>query len=97
MNDAAVHFFEAKYTTAVKGLPHSKQLAFNRDVINPHDGHILCDRNPVICGFCLRIRYSSRIANTTISRTKEILVTVIKATLLLENSASTELVAQGAC
>jgi hypothetical protein len=29
--------------TAEKGLPHSKQLAFDRDVINPHDGHILCD------------------------------------------------------
>jgi hypothetical protein len=24
-------------------LPHSKQCAFNRDVINPQDGHILCD------------------------------------------------------
>jgi hypothetical protein len=30
-------------TTAVTGLPHSKQLAFNRDVINPQNGHILCD------------------------------------------------------
>jgi hypothetical protein len=43
VNKAAVHFFEVEYTTAVKGLPHSKQLAFNRDVINPQDGHILCD------------------------------------------------------
>ena len=42
-NEAAGHFFEIEYTTAVKGLPHSKQLAFNRDVINPQDGHILCD------------------------------------------------------
>jgi hypothetical protein len=42
-NEAAGHFFEVEYTTAVKGLPHSKQLAFNRDVINPQDGHILCD------------------------------------------------------
>jgi hypothetical protein len=24
-------------------LPHSKQRAFSRDVINPQDGHILCD------------------------------------------------------
>jgi hypothetical protein len=39
----AGHFFEVEYTTAVKGLPHSKPLAFNRDVINPQDGHILCD------------------------------------------------------
>jgi hypothetical protein len=42
-NEAAVHFFEVEYTTAVKGLPHSKQLAFSRDVINPQDGQILCD------------------------------------------------------
>jgi hypothetical protein len=42
-NEAAAHFFEVEYTTAVKGLPHSKQLAFNRDVIKPQDGHILCD------------------------------------------------------
>jgi hypothetical protein len=42
-NDAAVHFFEIEYTTAVNGLPHSRQLAFNRDVIKPQDGHILCN------------------------------------------------------
>jgi len=27
--------------TAVRDWPHSKQQAFNRDVINPQDGHIL--------------------------------------------------------
>jgi hypothetical protein len=43
VNKAAIHFFEVEYTTAVKGLPHSKQRAFSRDVINPQDGHILCD------------------------------------------------------
>jgi hypothetical protein len=43
VDTAAVHFFDVEYTTAVKGLPHSRQLAFNRDVINPQDGHILCD------------------------------------------------------
>jgi hypothetical protein len=43
VNNAAVHFFEVEDTTAVKGLPHSKQRAFSRDVINPQDGHILCD------------------------------------------------------
>jgi hypothetical protein len=43
VSEAAVHFFDVEYTTAVKGLPHSKQLAFNRDVINPQAGHILCD------------------------------------------------------
>jgi hypothetical protein len=41
---------------AAKNLPHSKQCAFNRDVINPQDGHILCDPNPATCGFRLRIR-----------------------------------------
>src|SRR3981081_689366 len=38
----AVHFLDVHYTTAVKGLPHSKQRAFSRDVINPQDGHIVC-------------------------------------------------------
>jgi hypothetical protein len=42
-NRSAVHFFEVEYTTAVKGLPHSKQFAFNRDVISPQFGHIRCD------------------------------------------------------
>jgi len=78
---AEVHFFEVEYTTAVKGLPHSKQLAFKRDVINPQDGHILCDPYPATCGFTLRIQWSSRIVNSTISRPKEILVAFIKATL----------------
>jgi hypothetical protein len=27
------------------------QEAFNRGVIKPHDGHILCDLIPAICGF----------------------------------------------
>jgi hypothetical protein len=42
VDSGAVHFFEVEYTTE-SGLPHSKQRAFNRDVINPQDGHILCD------------------------------------------------------
>jgi hypothetical protein len=53
-------------------------------VINPQDGHILCDRNPMLCGFSLRIRLSSRIVNNTISTPKEIVVAFIKATLLGE-------------
>ncbi|MBZ5658259.1 MAG: hypothetical protein LAO56_23605 [Acidobacteriia bacterium] len=36
-----------------RDFPHSKQRSFNRDVINPQDGHILCDPNPAICGFSL--------------------------------------------
>jgi hypothetical protein len=79
---ASAYFFEVEYTTAVKDLPHSKQLAFNRDVINPQDGHILCDRNPATCGFSLRIQWSNRIVKRMISRPKEILVAFIKATLL---------------
>jgi hypothetical protein len=39
----------------VRDFPHSKQCAFDRDVINPQDGHILCDPNPAICGLSLRI------------------------------------------
>ena len=53
-------------------MPHSKQHALNRDVINPQDGHILCDRYPAIRGCGLRILWSSRIANSAISRPKEI-------------------------
>jgi len=41
--------------TALSVLPHSKQHAFDRDVINPQDGHILCDPNPAIYGLSLRI------------------------------------------
>ncbi len=81
-SEAADHFFEIEYTTAVKGLPHSKQFAFNRDVINPHDGHILCDPDPVACGFALRIQRSSRIMNSTISRAKKMLVAFIKRPFL---------------
>jgi hypothetical protein len=84
-DEAAVHFFEVGYTTAVKGLPHSKHFAFNRDVINPQDGHILCDPYPATCGFSLRIQRSSRIVNSTISRPREILAMLIKATLLGES------------
>jgi hypothetical protein len=29
-----------------RDLPHSKQRALSRDVINPQDGHILCDPAP---------------------------------------------------
>lgn len=64
--------------------PHSRQRGLIRDVINPQDGRILCDRNPVICGFSLRIQASSRIANSTISRPREMLVAFIEATLLGE-------------
>ena len=77
-----VHFFEVEYTTAVKGLPHSKQRAFSRDVINPQDGHILCDPDSVICGFALRFQWSSRIMNSTISRPRKMLVAFIKRPFL---------------
>ena len=36
-----VHLRITECTTDVRDLPHSKQDAFSRDVINPHDGHIL--------------------------------------------------------
>ena len=39
------------YGFGMLAMPHSKQRGFNRDVINPQDGHILCDRNPPVCAF----------------------------------------------
>jgi hypothetical protein len=66
----------------VRDLPHSKQHAFNRDVINPQDGHILCDPYPGMCGFSLCILWSSRIVSSTISRPKEKLVAFIGVLLL---------------
>jgi hypothetical protein len=80
----AVHFLEVEYTTAVNGLPHSKQLASDRDVINPQEGQILCDCDPASCGFSLRIQWSSRVVNNKMSRPREILVTFMKTTLLGE-------------
>jgi hypothetical protein len=46
-NRTLICYFEIVYTTAGIGLPHSKQRAVELDVINPQDGHILCDRSPV--------------------------------------------------
>ena len=44
------YFFEVEYTAAVKGLPHSKQLAFNRDVIIRKMGtsFVIETRRPVV-------------------------------------------------
>jgi hypothetical protein len=79
----AVHFSRIGVTlTPVRDLPHSKQHGFNREVINPQDGHILCDPYPAIRGFSLRIPWSSRIVNSTISRPKETLVAFINVLLL---------------
>jgi hypothetical protein len=65
-------------------LPHSKQFAFNRDVINPQEGHILCNWTPAICGFSLRIQRASRIVKNTMNKPNEILVVFIKATFRVE-------------
>jgi len=65
-----------------KDLPHSKQRALNRDVINPQAGHILCDPYPAICGFRLRISWSRRIANSTIRRPKEMLIALISVVVV---------------
>ena len=48
----SVAFFHDR-GTAGNDFPHSRQNAFERDVINPQDGHILCDPKPAICGFSL--------------------------------------------
>src|SRR5258708_11211622 len=66
--------------------PHSRHRGLSRDVINPQDGHILCDRNLVLCAFTLRLRRSSRIANSTISSPKEILVAFIKRPFLASSA-----------
>ena len=55
---------------------HSRQYAFDRDVINPHDGHILCDPYSATGAFGLRIFWRNGIANSATSRPKEILVEV---------------------
>jgi hypothetical protein len=52
-----IHFcsvasFHHRYT-AGNDFPHSRQNSFERDVINPQDGHILCDPKPAICGLSL--------------------------------------------
>jgi hypothetical protein len=46
-------------------------------VINPQEGHILCDPYPGTCGFSLRILSSSRIVSSAISRPKETLIAFI--------------------
>jgi hypothetical protein len=46
-------------------------------VINPQNGHILCDPYSPIGGFNLRVLWSRKIANSAISRQKEILVALI--------------------
>jgi hypothetical protein len=61
------------------------QRAFNRDVINPQDGHILCVPCPAIGGFRSRVLRSRRIANSAIRKPTNILVAFIKATLLRES------------
>ena len=55
LNKSAVHFLEVEYT-AVKGLPQSKQFVFDRGVINPQDGHILCNPYPATCVLTLRFQ-----------------------------------------
>ena len=54
------------------------QRAFDLDVISPQDGHILCP-DPAASDFVSRIQRSSRAVNSTISRPKEILPTLIKS------------------
>ena len=68
--DPAIHFMEIKYTT-VRGLPHSRQRAFDRDVISPQDGHILCP-DPATSDFVSCFQRNSRTVNSTISRPQQI-------------------------
>src|SRR5260370_138317 len=84
------------YRFEMLATPHSKQRGFSRDVINPQNGHILCDRTPATSGFSLRIQWSSRIVTSTINRAKEILVMFTKRPFLA-SSVSTQPVAQAGC
>jgi hypothetical protein len=59
--------------------PHPKQRAFSRDVINPQDGHILWVPYSAIRGVSLRIQWSNRIVNSTMSKPKEILISTHKS------------------
>jgi hypothetical protein len=52
IHSCCVASFHHRYT-AGNDFPHSRQNSFERDVINPQDGHILCDLKPAICGFSL--------------------------------------------
>ena len=53
----------------MKAFPHSTHIAFDRGVINPQAGHILCAAYPAICGLNRRVRKNktSAIAKTTAS------------------------------
>jgi hypothetical protein len=42
--------------STLSDLPHSRQDVLDREVINPQNGHILCDPKPAICGFILPAR-----------------------------------------
>jgi hypothetical protein len=76
----AVHFFEVE-NTSVMGLPHSRQLAFRREVIKPQDGHILSDAAPATCGLSLRVQWAIRTVKNTINKPNEIVVAFIEAAL----------------
>src|SRR5260370_39056454 len=78
------HFCKPDYSAVVRAWPHSWQRELSRDVINPHDGHILCERNPLSCSLGLRIHRSSRIVKSTINRPKVISIAYMDALLLGE-------------
>jgi hypothetical protein len=76
----ADHFSRIGVTlTPVRDLPHSRQHDFNRDVINPQDGHMVCDPYLAIRGVKLCILRNSRIVNSTTSRPREKLVAFMKS------------------
>jgi hypothetical protein len=81
----------SRYRVETVTTPHSTQRAFC-DVINPHAGHILCDRTPVICGINLRIQRSSSVMRNRVNRPTNILVAFIKIDLSSASSASTSAV-----
>jgi hypothetical protein len=88
-----VRYFEIEYSTPGMALPHSKQQALSRDVINPQDGHILCDWSPATRGITLRFRRSNTVAKSEMSKPRKILVAFTGEDIILASSESAQSVA----
>jgi hypothetical protein len=82
--DPAIHFMEIKYTT-IRGLPHSMQCAFDRGVISPQDGHILCP-DPATSDFVSCFQRNSRTVTARKADRSKYNLRLSKASLLGESS-----------
>jgi hypothetical protein len=64
--------------TGLRGRRHSRQRSSNRDVISPHDGHIICDPYKAIFR-TLRVLQNTQIVNNAMSRPTEKLIPLMSA------------------